>query len=107
MSSWNRSLEVLLKLKRGFQIEFDQETYPEWLRPGSKSRKKPGYFDTLLSAKITIHPPAPIPELLASKADIKQLGPYLKEAPKPKRTSNELTLPGLKTRGFLRTNFGG
>lgn len=90
MSSWNRSLEVLLKLKRGFQIEFDQETYPEWLRPGSKSRKKPGYFDTLLSAKITIHPPAPIPELLASKADIKQLGPYLKEAPKPKRTSNEI-----------------
>ncbi len=93
MSSWNRSLEVLLKLKRAFQIEFDQETYPEWLRPGSKSRKKPGYFDTLLSAKITIHPPAPIPELLASKADLKQLGPCLKEAPKPKRTSNEITEP--------------
>lgn len=90
MSSWNRSLEVLLKLKRGFQIEFDQETYPEWLRPGSKSRKKPRYFDTLLAAKITIHPPAPIPELLASKASFKQLGPCLKEAPKPKRTSNEI-----------------
>lgn len=90
MNSWNHTLEVLLKLQRAFQIEFDQETYPEWPRPGSKYRKKPGYFDTLLAAKITIHPPAPIPQLLASKAELKQLGPRLKEAPKPKLTSNEI-----------------
>ena len=31
MNSWNHTLEVLLKLQRAFQIEFDQETYPEWL----------------------------------------------------------------------------
>ncbi|MEG3863997.1 helix-turn-helix domain-containing protein [Microcoleus sp. herbarium12] len=90
MNSWNHTLEVLLKLQRAFQIEFDQETYPEWLRPGSKCRKKPGYFDTLLAAKITIHPPAPIPKLLASKAELKQVQPRLKEAPKPKLTSNEI-----------------
>jgi DNA-binding XRE family transcriptional regulator len=90
MNSWNHTLEVLLKLQRAFQIEFDQETYPEWLRPGSKYRKKRGYFDTLLAAKITIHPPAPIPQLLASKAELKQVQPRLKEAPKPKLTSNEI-----------------
>ncbi|MCC3588891.1 helix-turn-helix transcriptional regulator, partial [Microcoleus sp. PH2017_30_WIL_O_A] len=88
--NWNRTLEVLLKLKRGFQIEFDEETYPEWLRPGSKSRKKSGYFDTLLAAKITIHPPAPIPKLLATKAELKQVQPRLKASPKPKLTSNEI-----------------
>jgi DNA-binding transcriptional regulator YiaG len=89
-NNWNRTLEVLLKLKRGFQIEFDQDTYPEWLRPGSKSRKKSGYFDTLLAAKITIHPPAPIPKLLATKAELKQVQPRLKASPKPKLTSNEI-----------------
>jgi DNA-binding XRE family transcriptional regulator len=106
MSSWNRSLEVLLKLKRGFQIEFDQETYPEWLRPGGKSRKKQGYFDTLLSAKITIHPPAPIPELLASKASFKQLRPCLKEAPKPQRTSNEIR-EARAAKGWSQTQLAG
>jgi len=90
MNSWNHALEVLLKLQRAFQIEFDQETYPEWLRPGSKYRKKRGYFDTLLAAKITIHPPAPIPQLLATKAELKQVQPRLKQALKPKLTSNEI-----------------
>jgi DNA-binding XRE family transcriptional regulator len=90
-SRWNHTLEVLSKLKRAFQIEFDAETYPEWLRPGSKSRKKSGYFDTLLAAKITIHPPPPIPELLASKAEFRLFQPRLKKAPKPKlTTSNEI-----------------
>ncbi|WP_293198858.1 MULTISPECIES: helix-turn-helix transcriptional regulator [unclassified Microcoleus] len=89
-NNWNRSLEVLLKLKRGFQIEFDQDTYPEWLRPGSKSRKKIGYFDTLLAAKITIHPPAPISKMLATRAELKQVQPRLKASSKPKLTSNEI-----------------
>jgi DNA-binding XRE family transcriptional regulator len=90
-SRWNHTLEVLSKLKRAFQIEFDAETYPEWLRPGSKSRKKSGYFDTLLAAKITIHPPPPIPELLATKAEFRLVEPRLKKAPKPKlTTSNEI-----------------
>lgn len=91
VNRWNHTLEVLLKLKRAFQIEFDPETYPEWLRPGSESRKKPGYFDTLLAAKITIHPPPPIPELLAAKAELKPARPRLKKAPKPQPiTSNEI-----------------
>ena len=64
---WNHALKALSELKRAFQIEFDPDTYSEALRPNSKSRKPRGYFEKLLAAKITIHPPAPIPELLAVK----------------------------------------
>lgn len=91
MNRWNHSLEVLLGLKIAFQIEFDPETYPDWLRPGCKSRKKSGYFDTLLAAKITIHPPPPIRELLATKASLRQIQPCPKKAPQPKLiTSNDI-----------------
>lgn len=68
---WNHALKVLSELKRAFQIEFDQATYPEALRPYSKNRKPRGYFEQLLAAKITIHPPAPIPELIAAKTQPK------------------------------------
>jgi hypothetical protein len=70
---WNHALEVLSELKRSFQIEFDPDTYPEELRPSSKIRKPRGYFEQLLAAKITIHPPDPIPELLATKTQPKQV----------------------------------
>lgn len=89
-NSWNHALEVLLGLERAFQIEFDAETYPEWLRPNSSGRKARGYFDKLLAAKITIHPPAPIPTLLATKIEPKQIQPRLNAAPKPKLTSNHI-----------------
>ncbi|MBD2211292.1 helix-turn-helix transcriptional regulator [Nostoc linckia FACHB-104] len=62
---WDSAIKLLLKL--GWQIVFDQETYPEWLRPDSKDKKPKGYLDKLLNAKLTIKPPAPIPELIASK----------------------------------------
>jgi DNA-binding XRE family transcriptional regulator len=64
---WNHALMALLELSRAFQIEFDPVSYPEELRPHSKTRKPRGYFEQLLAAKITINPPAPIPELLAAK----------------------------------------
>ena len=70
---WNHALKVLSELKRAFQIEFDPVTYPKELRPNSKARKPRGYFEQLLAAKITIHPPAPIPELLAAKTQPKQI----------------------------------
>ncbi len=68
---WNHALKALSELKRAFQIEFDSATYLEELRPCSKGRKPRGYFKKLLAAKITIHPPAPIPELLAPKTQSK------------------------------------
>lgn len=89
-NSWNRALEVLWGLRRSFKIEFDPETYAEWLRPGSSARKPRGYFDKLLAAKITIHPPAPIPELLATKTEPKQIQPRQKATPKRQLTSNQI-----------------
>jgi DNA-binding XRE family transcriptional regulator len=62
---WNGAITLLLKL--GWQIVFDPETYPELLRPNSKNNKPRGYLEKLLCAKLTIKPPAPIPELIASK----------------------------------------
>ena len=80
---WNHALKVLSELKRAFQIEFNSATYPEELRPKSKSRKPRGYFEQLLAAKITIHPPAPIPELLAAnKTQPKLVNPQKISSPK-------------------------
>ena len=97
---WNHALEVLLDLNRAFQIEFDPATYPKELRPDSKARKPRGYFEQLLAAKITIHPPAPIPELLAAKTPPRQVKPIidppLKTVKKPtaQTTAQTTTLTG-------------
>jgi hypothetical protein len=92
---WNHALEVLMGLKRAFQIEFDPETYPNELRPSSNVRKPRGYFEKLLTAQITIHPPASIPELLAAKTEPKPVLPKLKQKSQtvslPATTSTQLT----------------
>jgi DNA-binding transcriptional regulator YiaG len=74
---WNHALKVLSELKRAFQLEFDPATYPDALRPHSKIRKPRGYFEQLLAAKITINPPDPIPELLATKTQSRQVKPKI------------------------------
>ncbi len=66
---WDNALKLLMNLR--WQIQFD-ESYPEWLQPGSKAKKpqlarKMKIIEWLLNAKITIKPPEPIPELLATK----------------------------------------
>lgn len=63
---WDSAVKLLLKLD--WQIVFDPETYPEELRPDFKDKKPKGYLEKLLCAKLIIKPPAPIPELIASKA---------------------------------------
>ena len=88
---WNHALEVLLRLKRAFQIEFDSATYPEELRPGSKTRKPRGYFEQLLTAKITILPPEPIPELIITKA--KPLPESSPSSPKSQKVDSPATDP--------------
>ena len=97
---WNHALKALSELKRAFQIEFDSATYPEALRPHSKSRKPRGYFEQLLAAKITIHPPAPIPELLAAKTQPKLVKPKNISSPRKKNinklTSKATTVTGTK-----------
>lgn len=67
---WDNALKLLETLN--WQIQFD-ESYPEWLQPGSKLKKpsdarKMKIVEWLLQARITIQPPEPIPELLATKA---------------------------------------
>jgi DNA-binding XRE family transcriptional regulator len=102
---WNHALEVLSELKRAFQIEFDPTTYPEELRPNSKMRKPRGYFEQLLAAKITIHPPAPIPELLAAKTQPRQvkpkIDPPLKNVKEP--TAQTTTLTGTQIKNARKT----
>ena len=89
INRWNHALEVLSELKRAFQIEFDPATYPEALRPNSKNRKPRGYFKQLLAAKITIHPPAPIPELIAAKTQPKLV--KSQSVSSPKNVSKSIT----------------
>jgi transcriptional regulator with XRE-family HTH domain len=66
---WDNALKLLKTLN--WQIQFD-ESYPSWLQPGNKFKKpadtrKMKIIEWLLQAKITIQPPQPIPELLATK----------------------------------------
>lgn len=63
---WDSAMKLLLKL--GWQIMFDPETYLSWLRPDSPDKKSKGYLEKLLDAKLTIKPPDPIPNLIASIA---------------------------------------
>ena len=88
---WNHALEVLSELKRAFQIEFDPNSYPKELRPLSKARKPRGYFEQLLTAKITIHPPAPIPELLGANTKPRQVQPKLNSVKKTIKESTAKT----------------
>ncbi|MBW4598558.1 MAG: helix-turn-helix domain-containing protein [Calothrix sp. FI2-JRJ7] len=89
---WDNAIMLLLEL--GWQIVFDSESYPNWLRPECKDKKPKGYLEKLLSAKLTIKPPAPIPELIASKAKPKKKPPRLKAKPtappKISLTSNQI-----------------
>lgn len=85
---WDNALKLLMNLR--WQIQFD-ESYPEWLQPGSKVKKPNGarkmkIIEWLLQAKITIHPPEPIPDLLATKVK-----------PKPK-AKNQKRVSAARTR---------
>jgi DNA-binding transcriptional regulator YiaG len=93
---WNHALAALMELSQAFQVEFDPKTYPEDLRPGSKARKPRGYFEQLLAAKITIHPPAPIPGLLTTKTKPEPTQPKLKPA---RRTTSSPTSQRAKLTG--------
>lgn len=50
---WDKTLISLERI--GFEIHFDNKTYPEELRPQSK-RKPKGYFDRILQGKIKLTP---------------------------------------------------
>jgi hypothetical protein len=66
---WDKALMQLAELD--WQIIYDSETYPEWLRPGSTTGKpkdcRKRIIDLLLEAGVTIKPPGKIPALIAAK----------------------------------------
>lgn len=91
---WDNALKHLLN-KLNWQIAFDPETYPEWLRPEYTQKQPKGYFKKLLDAKLTIKPPHPIPELIASKVKpkVQQLQPKAKDT-----TPEDIKLTGCQVR---------
>lgn len=105
---WDNAMKLLLKL--GWQIAFDSETYPEGLRPESKDKKPKGYLDNLLDAKLTIKPPTPIPELIASKVKLKveplQSKAKLKPAPSTALTSSQVR-EARKAKGWTQAKLAG
>lgn len=54
---WNNALITLENA--GFEISYDNNSYPVCLRPESKEQAPRGYFDQLIQAKIKIIPPKP------------------------------------------------
>lgn len=103
---WNHALAALMELRQAFLVEFDPKTYPEDLRPGSKARKPRGYFEQLLAAKITIHPPTPIPELLATQTKPKSTQPKLKHSKRIELTGTQLR-NARKAKGWSQAKLAG
>ena len=105
---WNKALTLLMSL--GWQIEFDPETYPEWIRPNSKAPRPDDWrkiklIERLLRAKLTIKPPHPIPVLLAKLKDPKPQK-QLEAAPVEELTGEQVQL-GRKRRSWSRKELGG
>ena len=89
---WDNALKLLPQL--GWQILFD-ESYPQWLQPGSKAPKPEDWrkikiIDRLLQAKLTINPPEPIPELLIAKVEPKPKAQKLQPAATTKLTGDQI-----------------
>lgn len=51
---WDNTLKALERI--GFEINYDNNTYPEELRPNFEGKKPRGYFERLLEAKIKLTP---------------------------------------------------
>ena len=105
---WNSALKLLMSL--GWQIEFDPETYPDWLQPDSHDPKpldwrKIKVIERLLYAKLTIKPPDPIPELLSRIKEPKKLKP-VEPLPIEEITGEQIRL-GREQRGWSRKELGG
>lgn len=105
---WNKALKLLMSL--GWQIEFDPDTYPDWLQPGSKAPKpadwrKVKIIERLLRAKLTIKPPQPIPDLLARLKEPKK-PKQIESAPVEELTGDQMR-EGRERRGWSRKELAG
>ncbi|MBD3884094.1 helix-turn-helix transcriptional regulator [Phormidium tenue FACHB-886] len=105
---WNSALKLLMSL--GWRIEFDPETYPDWLQPDSDAPKPADWrkikvIDRLLQAKLTIKPPHPIPELLAKIREPKKLKP-VEPTPATELTGEQIR-QGREKQNWSRKELGG
>lgn len=106
---WNKALKLLMDL--GWHIEFDPETYPDWLQPGSKAKKpkdwrKVKIIERILRAKLTIRPPHPIPVLLSKVKEPKR-PKQIPAAPPVDPLTGEQMRAGRTKRGWSRKELGG
>lgn len=105
---WDNALTLLMQLR--WQIQFD-ESYPEWLQPGSNAPKPSDWrkikiIERLLTAKLTINPPEPIPELLAAKVKPKPTAPKLQPA-KPTRLTCAQIRKAREAKGWSQRKLAG
>ncbi|MEO0867893.1 MAG: helix-turn-helix transcriptional regulator [Cyanobacteria bacterium J06642_11] len=107
---WDKALTLLTNL--GWEIDYDPDTYPEWIRPNSSAPKPADWrrvkiIERLMRAQLDIKPPHPIPVLLAKLKN-----------PKPQKVLatapialNDLTgdviKAGRKERGWSRKELAG
>lgn len=106
---WNKALKLLSSL--GWQIEFDPETYPDWLQPGSNAPKpedwrKVKVIERLFQAKLTIKPPHPIPTLL-TKLTTEPKKPKPPALPPREELTGEQIKQGREAIGWSRKQLGG
>ena len=106
---WDKALTLLQSL--GWEIEFDPETYPDWIRPDSKAEKPKNWrkvklIERLLNAKLTIKPPSPIPALL-SQVKGKAQQRKIAAVPIPEQLTGENIKEGRKQRGWSRKELAG
>ncbi|WP_204137593.1 helix-turn-helix transcriptional regulator [Halomicronema sp. CCY15110] len=107
---WDKALLLLEEL--GWEIEYDPETYPEWIRPNSDATKPKGWrkvkvIERILQAKLDIRPPHPIPVLLTKLKDPK---PQKTLAPEPvslDTLTGEMIKQGRQERGWTRKELAG
>ncbi len=108
VDQWNEALKTLMKLS--WTVDFDQ-SYPESLRPDSQSRKPKGYINVLLSSKLTIRPPEPIPELLERRkggrlSDRRQPKPQLTAVPAIPLSADQIR-EARKSKGWSQAKLAG
>lgn len=105
---WDNALKLLLLLR--WQIQFD-ESYPEWLQPGSQAPKPDDWrkikiIERLLAAKLIINPPEPIPELLKAKVEPKPKAQKQKPATATKLTGDQIR-KARETKGWSQRKLAG
>lgn len=107
---WDRALTLLTEL--GWEIEYDPETYPDWIRPNSEAAKpkdwrKVKLIERLLRAKLNIKPPHPIPVMLSKLKNPKPQKALVATESTYDMLTGEMIKLGRKERGWSRKELAG